>query len=77
MGGSYQLILAGPHGSRPKALTPGRPATDQSHEFANQGVFSPDGRHIAYTQSSGPDVHDQLSTSTSGSWTPTAATLAT
>ena len=57
---SHQLVLAGPDGSQPRLLNPTIPGTLPDGDLADSGVFSPDGRFVAYVRGSGKVTNDQL-----------------
>ena len=57
---THQLVLAGPGGRHPRLLNPTSPGTLPDGDAADRGVFSPDGRSIAYVRGSGKVTNDQL-----------------
>ncbi len=52
-----RLVLLDPDKTDLQVLTSGEPATETSRDLAKRGVFSPDGRHIAF-QHDGGDVKE-------------------
>ena len=57
---SHQLVLAGPGGSQPRLLNPTIRGMLPDGDLADRGVFSPDGRFVAYVRGSGKVTNDQL-----------------